>query len=220
MTTLAEALQDALDIFGPEPGEKHLAPKWETRAREALAAHDAQQKTTGHCHYKKQPGGCHLHNLECGYPACDQEPPVPEGQHPVQRGSIQGTRHDAADRASKLGLHRDDGRHECRLEAHGRRVLPGPLRGHGRRAARELHGQCAEYLNRGKIQMKSGIAIDDWKLPIFERHLTQAGYAFENLGELTKGILLLTIETDNQTALAGVVVAANEEAHKTGKPTP
>jgi hypothetical protein len=46
-------------------------------ARAALAAHDARQKTTGHCLYKKQPGGCHLHNLQCGYPACDEEPPIP-----------------------------------------------------------------------------------------------------------------------------------------------
>jgi hypothetical protein len=31
---------------------------------------------------------------------------------------------------------------------------------------------------------KAGIAIDDWKLPIFDRHLTQAGYSYANRGEI------------------------------------
>lgn len=28
--------------------------------------------TTGHCENKRQPGGCHLHNLQCGWPKCDR----------------------------------------------------------------------------------------------------------------------------------------------------
>lgn len=43
------------------------------------AAHTAQppvqkevQFTTGHCEYKKQPGGCLHHNVHCGYPTCDR----------------------------------------------------------------------------------------------------------------------------------------------------
>jgi hypothetical protein len=35
--------------------------------------------------------------------------------------------------------------------------------------------RCAE----GEV-MRAGIAIDDWKLAIFERHLSQAGYDYEN----------------------------------------
>ena len=31
---------------------------------------------------------------------------------------------------------------------------------------------------------KAAITIDNWKLPIFERHLQQAGYVFENKGAL------------------------------------
>ena len=27
--------------------------------------------TSGHCHHHKGPRGCQLHNLQCGYPACD-----------------------------------------------------------------------------------------------------------------------------------------------------
>ncbi len=29
--------------------------------------------TTGHCKEKAQPNGCRLHNLHCGYPACDRK---------------------------------------------------------------------------------------------------------------------------------------------------
>lgn len=60
--------------------------------------------------------------------------------------------------------------------------------------------------------MKAGIAIDPWKLPIFERHLTQAGYAFVNAGLLTQGALILTVETENRDALQRVIQAANDEA--------
>jgi hypothetical protein len=66
--------------------------------------------------------------------------------------------------------------------------------------------------------MKAAIAIDDWKLPIFERHLTQAGYVFTNAGPLTTGTLVLSVETVNGEALAGVVAAANTEAARTGAP--
>ena len=68
-----------------------------------------------------------------------------------------------------------------------------------------------------KIQ-KVGIAIDDWKLPIFERHLTQAGYAFENCGPLTDGALFLKVNTANTEALKEVLMAAQAEAAKTGAP--
>jgi L-2-hydroxyglutarate oxidase LhgO len=29
------------------------------------------QKSAGHCANKKAPGGCQLHNLQCGWPLCD-----------------------------------------------------------------------------------------------------------------------------------------------------
>lgn len=65
---------------------------------------------------------------------------------------------------------------------------------------------------------KAAIAIDDWKLPIFERHLQQAGYTFTNAGGLTPKTLILTVRTDNLAALAEVVKAANTEAARTGAP--
>ena len=30
--------------------------------------------TTGHCPNHNQPGGCQLHNLQCGWPNCDRKP--------------------------------------------------------------------------------------------------------------------------------------------------
>ena len=63
----------------------------------------------------------------------------------------------------------------------------------------------------------AGIMIDEWKLPIFERHLNQAGYAFKNAGGMA-GSLVLRVDTTNLVALAEVVKAANEEAALTGEP--
>lgn len=68
--------------------------------------------------------------------------------------------------------------------------------------------------------MKAAVAIDAWKLPIFERHLTQAGYAFINAGSLLPETLLLTVEHQQGEAqrLAQVVLAANTEAARTARP--
>lgn len=65
---------------------------------------------------------------------------------------------------------------------------------------------------------KAAIAIDDWKLPIFERHFSQAGYAYEKGSGPTSGTLLLTVKTKNVEALGIVVMAANTEAARTGSP--
>jgi hypothetical protein len=65
---------------------------------------------------------------------------------------------------------------------------------------------------------KAGIAIDEWKLSIFERRLTQAGYTFKNAGLLADEMLLLQVETTNVEALGIVIKAANDEAARTGKP--
>lgn len=65
--------------------------------------------------------------------------------------------------------------------------------------------------------MKAGIAIDNWKFPIFERRLKQAGYSFERADGLTEEAMVLTVVTDNLEALGIVVQAANTEAAMTGK---
>lgn len=60
-------------------------------------------------------------------------------------------------------------------------------------------------------QIKAGIAIDDWKLPIFTAHLREAGYTFKTRPGVTADTLLLTVETDNGIALQKVVESANRE---------
>lgn len=68
---------------------------------------------------------------------------------------------------------------------------------------------------------KVGIAIDNWKLPIFERHLTQAGYAHQWTPGLTKDTGLITVELERASLAATlhpIVKAANDEAARTGAP--
>lgn len=65
---------------------------------------------------------------------------------------------------------------------------------------------------------KAAVAIDNWKLPIFERHLQQAGYSFERTDGLTEDAMILTVTTENLVALGEVVKAANTEAARTGAP--
>lgn len=62
--------------------------------------------------------------------------------------------------------------------------------------------------------LKAAIAIDDWKMPIFERHLSGAGYVFKKGAGLTSGTLILTVETLSVKELEVVVRAANTEAKK------
>lgn len=72
------------------------------------------------------------------------------------------------------------------------------------------------------MSRKAGIAIDAWKLEIFERHLKQSGYVYKNEGSMAQDpkLLLLTVQTENLLALQATVEAANAEAAATGpKPT-
>lgn len=62
--------------------------------------------------------------------------------------------------------------------------------------------------------LKAGIAIDAWKLPIFKRHLSKAGYTFEQAPGLTADTLTLTVLTASAKELEVVVRAANTEAKK------
>ena len=60
--------------------------------------------------------------------------------------------------------------------------------------------------------MKVAIAVDNWKLPIFRKQLTDAGYVYTDGGALTHDTTLLTVETDDITALGKVLVACQAEA--------
>lgn len=60
--------------------------------------------------------------------------------------------------------------------------------------------------------MRVAIAIDDWKLPIFERRLSEAGFAYEKGAGLTVGTLHLYVETGDLNALHAVALCAHDEA--------
>lgn len=62
--------------------------------------------------------------------------------------------------------------------------------------------------------MRAGIAIDTWKLPIFKRHLKEAGYEYEFGERITSNTRMLYVETDDIKALHKVVWAANIEAKR------
>jgi hypothetical protein len=64
---------------------------------------------------------------------------------------------------------------------------------------------------------KIGIAIDPWKLAIFDRWLTQSGYEYANvvLPAPKAGdpeLVFLTVRTKDVPALGEVVRAANNES--------
>lgn len=64
---------------------------------------------------------------------------------------------------------------------------------------------------------RAGIAVDAWKVPIFERHLSTAGYTYS----IVAGELFATITVDGVVieSLAKVIVAANAEAARTRRTT-
>jgi hypothetical protein len=64
--------------------------------------------------------------------------------------------------------------------------------------------------------MKAGIVINQWKLPIFSRHLQAAGFHYEQMPGPVPDTYLLTanFEREQQQRIAQVVLAANVEASK------
>lgn len=59
--------------------------------------------------------------------------------------------------------------------------------------------------------MKAGIGVDDWKLPVFRRRLTEAGYQYKDGGPLTSDTTLLTVETSNILDLKKVLEECQAE---------
>lgn len=66
--------------------------------------------------------------------------------------------------------------------------------------------------------MKAGVALDDWKLPVFRRRLTEAGYDYEDKGEVTPGTTLLHVQFTDQEHLRRVLEDAADECKRQGKP--
>lgn len=65
--------------------------------------------------------------------------------------------------------------------------------------------------------MKAGIAVDNWKLPVFRKRLTEAGYEYEDGGALTHDTTLLTVYYSNIAELADVVQRCQEACRRVGK---
>ena len=63
---------------------------------------------------------------------------------------------------------------------------------------------------------KAGVAIDNWKLPIFEKLLKDNGYTFDTK-KLTEDTLLLTVENDSLNRLSSVLREAQLEAQRIKK---
>lgn len=71
---------------------------------------------------------------------------------------------------------------------------------------------------------KVGIAMDAYKLPFFEKRLTEAGYKFtlitdpaEIITEPGDGIHVLSVECNDPMELESLVYAANKEAKDSRK---
>ena len=59
--------------------------------------------------------------------------------------------------------------------------------------------------------MKAGIAVDNWKLPVFRKRLEKAGYAYVDGGAITPDATLLTVETDDALALKAILEKCQRE---------
>lgn len=66
--------------------------------------------------------------------------------------------------------------------------------------------------------MKAGIVLDNWKLPVFRKRLTVAGFTYTDAGGLTHDTTVLTVVTDDVAKLKTVVEACQKECVRTGKP--
>lgn len=65
----------------------------------------------------------------------------------------------------------------------------------------------------------AGIAIDNWKLPIFKRHLDAGGFSYTEHPGLTADALVLKVETPTIAILQPVVEAAQQECGNARKNT-
>ncbi len=60
-----------------------------------------------------------------------------------------------------------------------------------------------------------GIAIDKWKLSIFEKHLTKNGFKFKKSKGITPDTLFLKVKVNNTEDIANVVYDAQLECEQT-----
>jgi hypothetical protein len=59
--------------------------------------------------------------------------------------------------------------------------------------------------------MKAGIAVDNWKLPVFRKRLTEGGYEYTDAGPFTGDTTILHVETNDILALKRVLEECQAE---------
>lgn len=68
------------------------------------------------------------------------------------------------------------------------------------------------------MKLRAGIMLDDYKLPVFRKALTDAGYEYKDGGAPKPGLTLLTVQFTDQEALRRVIEDAADECKRRGKP--
>jgi hypothetical protein len=61
------------------------------------------------------------------------------------------------------------------------------------------------------VMKTAGIAIDNWKLQIFRRHLEAGGFSYTEHPGLTSDAMILKVKTPTIAALQPIVEAAQKE---------
>jgi hypothetical protein len=62
--------------------------------------------------------------------------------------------------------------------------------------------------------MKAAVVLDDWKLPIFKKHLDAAGFTYDKPVRFTKGTLTLKVHYEWVSQLQPIIEAAQRECAK------
>ena len=60
----------------------------------------------------------------------------------------------------------------------------------------------------------AGIAVDNWKLPVFRRRLKEAGYQYRDAGPLIGDTTLLQVETNDVLTLKKVLEQCQSECRE------
>jgi hypothetical protein len=64
------------------------------------------------------------------------------------------------------------------------------------------------------MNMKAGIVVDNWKLHVFRKRLTAAGYTYKDGGPMPGDTTLLTVETNDMLKLKRVLEECQAECRK------
>jgi hypothetical protein len=63
--------------------------------------------------------------------------------------------------------------------------------------------------------VKAAIAVDDWKLPVFRKRLTEAGYEYKDAGPFTGDTTILHVKTNDMLALKALLERCQAECRET-----